>query len=155
MKGTGAKRNVCPGSCESTGAKFPVAPVESAPMAAAWARRARDIDRLLPGAQHSLAACSRKCEQCRVYRLAVAVNVAAASATLCCAPTEDEKSKEARGETTEDAVTTSAHGTECLGHGLYQYKIHQKQPKNSLLLTFRPQKKLVLRLLLPVLGAIS
>jgi len=83
--------------------------------AAAWARRARDIDRLLPGAQHSLAACSRKCEQCRVYRLAVAVNVAAASATLCCAPTEDEKSKEARGETTEDAVTTSAHGTECLG----------------------------------------
>ena len=33
MKGTGAKRNVCPGSCVSTGAKFPVAPVESAPMA--------------------------------------------------------------------------------------------------------------------------
>ena len=32
MKGTGAKRNVCPGSCVSTGAKFPVAPVESAPM---------------------------------------------------------------------------------------------------------------------------
>ena len=32
MKGTGAKRNVCPGSCMSTGAKFPVAPVESAPM---------------------------------------------------------------------------------------------------------------------------
>jgi len=32
MKGTGAKRNVCPGSCASTGAKFPVAPVESAPM---------------------------------------------------------------------------------------------------------------------------
>ena len=31
MKGTGAKRNVCPGSCVSTGAKFPVAPVESAP----------------------------------------------------------------------------------------------------------------------------
>ena len=29
MKGTGAKRNVCPGSCVSTGAKFPV---ESAPM---------------------------------------------------------------------------------------------------------------------------
>ena len=28
----GAKRNVCPGSCVSTGAKFPVAPVESAPM---------------------------------------------------------------------------------------------------------------------------
>ena len=27
MKGTGAKRNVCPGSCVSTGAKFPVAPV--------------------------------------------------------------------------------------------------------------------------------
>ena len=34
MKGTGAKRNVCPGSCVSTGAKFPVAPVESAPMPA-------------------------------------------------------------------------------------------------------------------------
>ena len=34
MKGTGAKRNVCPGSCVSTGAKFPVAPVESAPMLA-------------------------------------------------------------------------------------------------------------------------
>jgi len=33
MKGTGAKRNVCPGSCVSTGAKLPVAPVESAPMA--------------------------------------------------------------------------------------------------------------------------
>ena len=32
MKGTGAKRNVCPGSCVSTGAKFPVAPVELAPM---------------------------------------------------------------------------------------------------------------------------
>jgi len=32
MKGTGAKRNVCPGSCVTTGAKFPVAPVESAPM---------------------------------------------------------------------------------------------------------------------------
>ena len=31
MKSTGAKRNVCPGSCVSTGAKFPVAPVESAP----------------------------------------------------------------------------------------------------------------------------
>ena len=30
MKGTGAKRNVCPGSCVSTGAKFPVAAVESA-----------------------------------------------------------------------------------------------------------------------------
>ena len=37
MKGTGAKRNVCPGSCVSTGAKFPVAPVESAPMN--WKRR--------------------------------------------------------------------------------------------------------------------
>ena len=34
MKGTGAKRNVCPGSCVSTGAKFPVAPVESAPIVA-------------------------------------------------------------------------------------------------------------------------
>ena len=33
MKGSGAKRNVCPGSCVSTGATFPVAPVESAPMA--------------------------------------------------------------------------------------------------------------------------
>ena len=32
MKGTGAKRNVFPGSCVSTGAKLPVAPVESAPM---------------------------------------------------------------------------------------------------------------------------
>ena len=38
MKGTGAKRNVCPGSCVSTGAKFPVAPVESAPMP--WTRAA-------------------------------------------------------------------------------------------------------------------
>ena len=36
MKGTGAKRNVCPGSCVSTGAKFPVAPVESAPMVGGW-----------------------------------------------------------------------------------------------------------------------
>ena len=35
MKGTGAKRNVCPGSCVSTGATFPVAPVESAPMTVA------------------------------------------------------------------------------------------------------------------------
>jgi len=32
MKGTAAKRNVSPGSCVSTGAKFPVDPVESAPM---------------------------------------------------------------------------------------------------------------------------
>jgi len=32
MKGTGAKRNICPSCCVSTGAKFPVAPVESAPM---------------------------------------------------------------------------------------------------------------------------
>ena len=32
MKASGAKRNVFPGSCVSTGAKFPVAPVESAPM---------------------------------------------------------------------------------------------------------------------------
>ena len=32
MTGTGAKRNVCPGSCVTTGATFPVAPVESAPM---------------------------------------------------------------------------------------------------------------------------
>ena len=32
MKGTGAKRNVFPGYGVSTGAKFPVAPVESAPM---------------------------------------------------------------------------------------------------------------------------
>ena len=32
MKGTRAKRNFCRGSCVSTGAKFPVAPVESAPM---------------------------------------------------------------------------------------------------------------------------
>ena len=32
MKGTGAKSNVCPGSCVSTGAKFPVAPVQSAPV---------------------------------------------------------------------------------------------------------------------------
>ena len=32
MKGSGAKRSVCPGSCMSTGAKLPVAPVESAPM---------------------------------------------------------------------------------------------------------------------------
>jgi len=36
MEGTGAKRNVCPCSCVSTGAKFPVALVESAPM---WRRR--------------------------------------------------------------------------------------------------------------------
>ena len=39
MKGTGAKRNVCPGSCVSTGAKFPVAPVESAPMFAVRRQR--------------------------------------------------------------------------------------------------------------------
>ena len=32
VKGTGAKRNVCPGSCVSTEAKFPV---ESAPMSVA------------------------------------------------------------------------------------------------------------------------
>jgi len=32
MKGSGAKRNVCRGSWVSTGATFPVAPVESAPM---------------------------------------------------------------------------------------------------------------------------
>ena len=32
MKGTGAKRDVCPGSSVSTGAKFPVVPVESVPM---------------------------------------------------------------------------------------------------------------------------
>ena len=32
MKGTGAKRNIWAGSCVSTWAKFPVAPVESAPM---------------------------------------------------------------------------------------------------------------------------
>ena len=38
MKGTRAKRNVCPGSCVSTGAKFPVAPVESAPMFGAFER---------------------------------------------------------------------------------------------------------------------
>ena len=31
MKGSGAKRNVCRGSWVSTGATFPVAPVESAP----------------------------------------------------------------------------------------------------------------------------
>jgi len=39
MKGTGAKRNVCPGSCVSTGAKFPVAPVESATMCIALVLR--------------------------------------------------------------------------------------------------------------------
>jgi len=39
MKGTGAKRNVCPGSCVNTGAKFPVAPVESAPMCIALVLR--------------------------------------------------------------------------------------------------------------------
>ena len=39
MKGTGAKRNVCPGSCVSTGAKFPVAPVESAPIVCMTSRR--------------------------------------------------------------------------------------------------------------------
>ena len=39
MKGTGAKR-FFPGSCVSTGAKFPVAPVESAPMLVkVWAAR--------------------------------------------------------------------------------------------------------------------
>ena len=37
MKGTGAKRNVCPGSCVNTGATFPVAPVESAPMTTLFA----------------------------------------------------------------------------------------------------------------------
>jgi len=39
MKGTGAKRNVCPGSCVSTGAKFPVAPVESAPIVECYYNR--------------------------------------------------------------------------------------------------------------------
>jgi len=39
MKGTGAKRNVCTGSCVSTGAKFPVAPVESAPVVRAQSFR--------------------------------------------------------------------------------------------------------------------
>ena len=39
MKGTGAKRNVCLGSCVSTGAKFPVAPVESAPMSSTLTTR--------------------------------------------------------------------------------------------------------------------
>ena len=43
MKGTGAKRNVCPGSCVSTGAKFPVASVESAPMRTI--RRSVTLDR--------------------------------------------------------------------------------------------------------------
>jgi len=45
MKGTGAKRNVCPGSCVSTGAKFPVAPVESAPMPprTIWQGRRRQL----------------------------------------------------------------------------------------------------------------
>ena len=32
MKGTAAKRDVWRGSCVSTGAKFPVAPVESEPI---------------------------------------------------------------------------------------------------------------------------
>ena len=41
MKGTGAKRNVCPGSCVSTGATFPVAPVESAPMRTRYRSRGR------------------------------------------------------------------------------------------------------------------
>jgi len=41
MKGTGAKRNVYPGSCVSTGAKFAVAPVESAPMVAVYCTAAR------------------------------------------------------------------------------------------------------------------
>ena len=45
MKGTGAKRNVCPGSCVSTGAKFPVAPVESAPMADRTSTSATDISK--------------------------------------------------------------------------------------------------------------
>jgi len=47
MKGTGAKRNVCPGSCVSTGAKFPVAPVESAPMLSGPTRTVVIIDILL------------------------------------------------------------------------------------------------------------
>ena len=45
MKGTGAKRNVCPGSCVSTEAKFPVAPVESAPMDDGLVSRAKLITR--------------------------------------------------------------------------------------------------------------
>ena len=47
MKGTGAKHNVCPGSCVSTGAKFPVAPVESAPMLV------RDLSQPLWGTRHT------------------------------------------------------------------------------------------------------
>ena len=47
MKGTGAKRNVCPGSCVSTGAKFPVAPVESAPMKQATDKTVRNVRRIL------------------------------------------------------------------------------------------------------------
>jgi len=42
MKCTGTKRNVCPGSCVSTGAKFPVAPVESAPMSLTGAERGEE-----------------------------------------------------------------------------------------------------------------
>jgi len=49
MKGTGAKRNVCPGSCMSTGAKFPVAPVESAPMAGVTAGLAESNGNLPSG----------------------------------------------------------------------------------------------------------
>jgi len=45
MKGTGAKRNICPGSCVSTGAKFPVAPVESAPMSMAFLQQENLLNR--------------------------------------------------------------------------------------------------------------
>ena len=57
MKGTGAKRNVCPGSCVSTGATFPVARVESAPMH-------ENMLRLAPGRQprkHLIARVLRAC----------------------------------------------------------------------------------------------
>jgi len=51
MKGSGAKRNVCRGSCVSTGAKFPVAPVESAPM------ETRGGGQMTGHGGHSLGAC--------------------------------------------------------------------------------------------------
>ena len=54
MKGTGAKRNVCPGSCVSTGAKVPVALVESAPMVGAVCELSRTrITRLRGGEMSS------------------------------------------------------------------------------------------------------
>ena len=60
MKGTEAKRNVCRGSCVSTGAKFPLAPVESAPMMRIYAKKICDMRTFLKYAKYAAIAYSRK-----------------------------------------------------------------------------------------------